>query len=132
MAESANKTNALAKVSPISLQDLAQLLAEMGDYHKSEVSPTTAQAWKQDLGSYSEVAIREAWRQHRMVSGYFPFVSDLKKFLDFRSEPDLGGFKPSSAQANVPEVRRILAGETQHVQWTRTEKLRDADAGRKG
>jgi hypothetical protein len=33
------------------------------------------------------------------VSGYFPFVSDLKKFLDFRSEPDLGGFKPSSAQA---------------------------------
>lgn len=40
--------------------------------------------WYEDLSGYSEAEIREAWKQHRVSSGYFPYVSDLKKFLDFK------------------------------------------------
>lgn len=79
----ANKSSGLAKTSPLSVESLAVLLAEMGDYHRAEVNPTTVKVWYEDLSRYSEAAIRDAWKQHRTVSGYFPFVSDLKKFLDF-------------------------------------------------
>ena len=77
--ESANKTRELVKHEPISLQRLAKLLDEMADYHKQEVSETTARIWYEDLKSYSELAIRQAWVEHRNETSFFPFVSDLKK-----------------------------------------------------
>lgn len=74
----------LVRTEKLSLKSLAVLLDEMGQYHRTEVNESTVKVWYEDLSRYSEAAIRDAWKQHRVASGYFPFVSDLKKFLDFK------------------------------------------------
>lgn len=80
-----------------STDTLKRLLKEIAEYHNKELNDAVISAWTHDLAAYSEPRVRDAWMQHRRISGFFPGVHELLKFLAPQAV-DLGGFKPTKTQ----------------------------------